>query len=67
MAQKDADPASTATSQGQTIFGDSVVRVRAANLGVAVVRDLVKAIVTGSGRSRRRSSPQRAPSASSLP
>jgi hypothetical protein len=23
---------------GQTIFGDSVVRVRAANLGVAVVR-----------------------------
>ena len=47
MAQNDADPASTATSQGQTIFGDSVVRVRAANLGVAVVRDLVKAIVTG--------------------
>src|SRR3954471_17939137 len=47
MAQNDADPASTATSQGQTIFGDSVVRARAANLGVAVVRDLVKAIVTG--------------------
>ena len=47
MAQNDADPASTATSQGQTIFGDSVVRVRAANLGVVVVRDLVKAIVTG--------------------
>jgi hypothetical protein len=34
-------------SQGQTIFGDSFARVRAANLGVAVVRDLVKAIVTG--------------------
>jgi DNA-binding FadR family transcriptional regulator len=32
---------------GQTIFGDSFARVRAANLGVAVVRDLVKAIVTG--------------------
>ena len=46
MAQNRADPASTATSHGQTIFGDSVVRVRAANLGVAVVRDLVKAIVT---------------------
>lgn len=45
MAQNQADPATMATSQGQTIFGDSVVRVRAANLGVAVVRDLVKAIV----------------------
>src|SRR6185369_17271671 len=31
---------------GQSIFGDGVARVRAANLGVAVVRDLVKAIVT---------------------
>src|SRR6187551_3308047 len=51
MAQNQADRASTAPStapsQGQTIFGDSFARVRAANLGVAVVRDLVKAIVTG--------------------
>ena len=46
MAQNQADPASIAPAQGQTIFGDSVARVRAANLGVAVVRDLVKAIVT---------------------
>jgi DNA-binding FadR family transcriptional regulator len=46
MAQKHADPAGTATSHGQTIFGDRVARVRAANLGVVVVRDLVKAIVT---------------------
>ena len=45
MAQDDADTGSTATSHRGTIFGDSVVRVRAANLGVAVVRDLVKAIV----------------------
>jgi DNA-binding FadR family transcriptional regulator len=46
MPKNQADPASTATAQRQTIFGDSVVRVRAAYLGVAVVRGLVKAIVT---------------------
>src|SRR6187431_2789588 len=47
MAQNHVEPTNTATSQVPSIFGDSVVRVRAANLGVAVVRDLVKAIVTG--------------------
>jgi DNA-binding FadR family transcriptional regulator len=46
VAQNGADPASAATSQGQSILGDSVIRVRAEYLGVVVVRDLVKAIVT---------------------
>jgi len=45
MAQKlTGDLVTTAAPQGQRIFGDSVVRVRAAHLGVAVVRDLVRAI-----------------------
>src|SRR6478735_8044775 len=49
MAQKITENlVTTAAPQGQRIFGDSVVRVRAAQLGVAVVRDLVQAIVTGS-------------------
>ena len=43
MAQKiTSDLVTTAAPQGQRIFGDSVVRVRAAQLGVAVVRDLVR-------------------------
>src|SRR6188768_4380223 len=41
------DLVTTVAPQGPGIFGDSVVRVRAAHLGVAVVRDLVQAIVTG--------------------
>src|SRR3954454_1949281 len=50
MTQKVAGDLSvtTAAPTRQPIFGDSVVRVRAAHLGVAVVRDLVQAIVTGS-------------------
>ena len=49
MAQKVMGNLVTTTApQGPGIFGDSVVRVRAAHLGVAVVRDLVQAIVTGS-------------------
>src|SRR6476620_5248881 len=49
MAQKITENlVTTAAAPGQRIFGDSVVSVRAAHLGVAVVRDLVQAIVTGS-------------------
>ncbi|PKQ27018.1 MAG: FadR family transcriptional regulator [Actinobacteria bacterium HGW-Actinobacteria-4] len=47
MTKDQAQPLATAKPQGQSILGNGVVRVRAANLGVAVVRDLVSAIVTG--------------------
>src|SRR4029078_8922796 len=48
MAHKvTGDLVTTATPPGQRIFGDSVVRVRAAHLGVGVVRDLVQAIGAG--------------------
>src|SRR3954471_18596206 len=49
MTQKVAgDLATTAPPTAQRIFGDNVVRIRPGHLGVAVVRDLVQAIVTGS-------------------
>src|SRR4029078_1049438 len=48
MAHKvTGDLVTTAAPPGQRIFSDSVVRVRAAHLGVAVVRDLVQASVPG--------------------
>jgi len=47
MTKNQADAVATAESPARNILGDGVVRVRAARLGVAVVGDLVTAIVTG--------------------
>jgi len=47
MPKNSTDLPSTEQPVGRTILGDGVVRVRAARLGVAVVGDLVTAIVTG--------------------
>src|SRR6187399_3784223 len=47
MPKNSTDLPSTEQPVGRTLLGDGVVRVRAARLGVAVVGDLVTAIVTG--------------------
>lgn len=47
MTEEPVQTLKPAAATEKNILGDSVVRVRAAQLGVAVVRDLVKAIVTG--------------------
>ena len=47
MTQNQVGPQKAIRPKGQAILGENVVRVRAARLGVAVVGDLVSAIVTG--------------------
>src|SRR6476646_10249094 len=45
MAHNDADPASTATSQGQTSFGDSVAPEGTRSKQLAVSRTVIRASV----------------------